>query len=136
MLTKILFTALVIAVVVAVARYRARRMNDRQRPVVINPHAATPSSVGTVIPYRLLGYSLLAVMIAGTTLYFYLDWEENRRVVSVRVINIDSGQSTTYRAYRGDVDGRRFETLDGRVVTLADAERMELVVESRVVSGE
>jgi hypothetical protein len=51
------------------------------------------------------------------------------------VINIDSGQSATYRAYRGDVEGRRFETLDGRIVTLADAERMELVVESRV-SGE
>jgi hypothetical protein len=32
----------------------------------------------------------------------------------------------TYRAYRSDVRGRRFATLDGRQVTIADSERIEI----------
>jgi hypothetical protein len=56
----------------------------------------------------------------------YLDYQAGREVVSVRVINANTGEATTYMARRADVRGRSFTTLDGRPVTLSDVDRMEL----------
>jgi hypothetical protein len=50
-------------------------------------------------------------------------------VVSIQVINATTGQVTTYRARRDEIEGRQFETLDGRRVTLAAVERMVLLPE-------
>ena len=44
----------------------------------------------------------------------------------MRVINANTGEGVTYQARREDVAGRSFRTLDGRRITLADVERMEL----------
>jgi len=71
-------------------------------------------------------YLFIGLMLLATAVMLYFDLEKNYRVVTVRVINSDNGQVVEYRARRGDIDGRTFETLDGRVVTLADVERMEL----------
>jgi hypothetical protein len=75
---------------------------------------------------RQLAYVALAVLVAGTGLYLYEGWAARRVPVLVRVINANTGATVTYRARRADVVGRSFLTLDGRRVTLADVERMEL----------
>jgi len=46
-------------------------------------------------------------------------------VVSVRVINANTGSSVSYQARRGDVKDRSLETVDGRRVVLAAVERLE-----------
>jgi hypothetical protein len=65
-------------------------------------------------------------MVAGSLFWLYLDWQESRELVAVKVINANTGEVTSYRARRADVEGRHFTTLDGRRVTLADVERMIL----------
>ena len=65
----------------------------------------------------------------GSLLWLYLDYEAGREVVTVRVINANTGDVTTYEARRADIGGRRFTTLDGRPITLADVDRMELRTE-------
>jgi hypothetical protein len=65
-------------------------------------------------------------MVAGTGLYFYQGWQAGREAVTVRVVNANTGVAVTYRARREDVSGRSFLTLDGRRVTLAEVERLEL----------
>lgn len=75
---------------------------------------------------RAVAYGLVVAMVAGSLLWLYLDWEAGASVVTVQVINANTGDVTLYQARREHVEGRRFTTLEGRIVTLADVERMEL----------
>jgi len=65
-------------------------------------------------------------MLAGTGLYLFEVWEAGRRPMTVRVINANTGTVVTYEVSPKDMTGRSFRTLDGRRVTLADVERMEV----------
>lgn len=66
------------------------------------------------------------LMLSGAALFLYQQWRDSTQVVTVRIINANNGRETDYQAYKGDVDGRSFKTVDGRLVTLAESERMEL----------
>jgi hypothetical protein len=120
MLTKILFTAAVIATVIMLVRFRRRRG--------LVSTAAPPPRVQTGATRRLfrwLAVAVVALLIAGTAFYLYLEWRAAHEVVEVRVIDASSGRVSAYQAYRGDLDARSFVTVDGRRVHLAATERME-----------
>jgi hypothetical protein len=124
MLTKILFTAAVIAVVYLLARGRADRVraiarDPEQRPQD-RPRAAPDRTT------RWLAYGVLGIMLAGSAGFLFLEWRDSYRVVTVRVINTNSGRSVSFQARRRDVQDRSFETLDGRRIVLAAVERLEL----------
>ncbi|MES9845352.1 MAG: hypothetical protein ABW162_00450 [Candidatus Sedimenticola sp. PURPLELP] len=70
--------------------------------------------------------AVIALMIVGAGGYAYFQWQDAYQVINVRVIDTRSGNTVTYRAYKGDVDGRSFTTTEGRTVTLAEVERLEL----------
>jgi len=127
MITKILFTA---AVIVIAYLYIKGRDGERRSPgsaPVEQKSSAELSGVGSDGRLRrYMAYALLGVMLAGSGLFIFLEWQDQYRVVTVKVINTNTGTSVTYRARRGAIDGRGFETLDGRRVLLADVERMEL----------
>jgi len=122
-----MFGKILLTVVVILGAYlviRARLRHDRE------PVAAPPSRpLVPLIPPEILktiAYGLVAAMVAGSLLWLYLDYQSGREVVRVRIINATTGSVTTYEARRADVQDRRFITLDGRPVTLADVDRMEL----------
>jgi hypothetical protein len=121
MFGKILLTLAVMvgAYFVIRARLQGRAATDRSAPPPRTP-LVPPATL------RAVAYGLVTVMVAGSLLWLYLGWEEGHEVVAVQVINANTGDVTTYRARRVDVEGRRFTTLDGRQVTLADVERMVL----------
>ncbi|MGB8145827.1 MAG: hypothetical protein WCF05_11755 [Chromatiaceae bacterium] len=75
---------------------------------------------------RALAYGLLVATVTGSLLWLYWDWEAGRGVVSVQVINANTGAIVIYQARRADVAGRHFTTLDGRQVVLAEVERLVL----------
>jgi hypothetical protein len=75
----------------------------------------------------MLPIGLVALLIAITGGYLYLEWADAHEEVIIRVVNTRTGDASTYLARKKDVHGRSFETIDGRVITLADVERMELV---------
>jgi hypothetical protein len=129
MLTKILFTALVVAVVYALYRFRARTGQTqgkragsppKQGQLMRGPRGG--SRIGRIAAYSLVG--LIVLISAG---FYYLHWQEQHRIVMIRVIDGRSGNATTYRAYKKSIDGSRFESLDGKTVILGEAERVEMV---------
>ena len=122
MLGKILVTAVVILLAYLAIRSGAQR---RKGSDVASLPARQESLLPTGAP-RTLAYGLAAVLMAGSLLWMYLDYRSAREVVTIHVINASTGSVTTYRARRSDVQGRQFSTLDGRRVTLADVDRMEL----------
>ena len=122
MFGKILLTLAVILGAYVVIRARMQRGSE---PAADTP----PPNRRPLIPpgsARALAYGLVTVMVAGSLMWLYLDWEQSREIVAVQVINANTGTVTDFRARRRDVQGRHFTTLDGRRVTLADVERMVL----------
>lgn len=126
MLTKILFTALVVAIVYALYRFRARTgqlqggRGEKPRPAAPVPRGG--SRIGRIAAYSLVGLTVL--ISAG---FYYLHWKEQHRIVMIRVIDGRSGNATTYRAYKKSIEGNRFQSLDGKTVILGEAERVEMV---------
>lgn len=103
---------------------RARMGHDHKPDAAPPPRPLIPLIPPGIL--KGLAYGLIVVMVAGSLLWLYLDYAAGREVVTVRIINATTGSVTTYQARRVDVEDRRFITLDGRPVTLADVDRMEL----------
>ncbi len=124
MITKLLLTLSVIGIAWLVIRNRSRRgeIASTEQPMRLRAPASQQNSQAP----RLAAYGLIVFMILASGVFLYLQWRDEYRIVTVQVINTQTGESVTYEARRGDVDGRRFETLDGRVVTVADIERIEM----------
>lgn len=119
MITKILFTALIVLAALAFVRHK----NSRGRAQAeIARQAAEDRRNAMFIAVALVALTLL---ISGAL--YYQHWQETHKVVTVHVINSHSGETQRYHAYEGDVDGRRFRTVEGRLISLSDAERMEVV---------
>ncbi len=102
---------------------RARRRTDGQNQGYSSPPQDPLIPLARV---RALAYGLLVAMISGSLLWLYWGWKEGRSVVSVQVINANTGAIVIYEARRADVAGRHFTTLDGRRVVLAEVERLVL----------
>ncbi|HIE54384.1 MAG TPA: hypothetical protein EYP90_04250 [Chromatiaceae bacterium] len=118
MLTKIIFTLAVIALVVFLVKFR-------QRPVPGPQPAKGKASSSRLL--RMAGVVTLAVMLGGSLVMIYLYWRDSHQLLRVRVIDSSSGRATTYEVYRGRLEERSFETVDGRQVRLAETERLEVV---------
>jgi uncharacterized protein HemX len=124
MISKILLTLFVILVAWLVIRQRQQRMQ-----VIAQQAAPAQPAQGRNNYWKWAGYLLVVVMILGSALFLYGQWQERNQVVRVQVIDSLNGNRNEYRALRTDVRERGFRTLDGREVTVADTERIELLPE-------
>lgn len=122
MFGKILLTLAVIVGAYLVIRVRFQR----SREVAEAPPLPLREPLVSQSTLKAVAYGLLAVMLGGSLYWLYMDWEAGQDLVTVQVINANTGDMTSYQARRDDVKGRSFTTLDGRIVTLADVERMVL----------
>ncbi len=121
MFGKILLTLAVIFGAYLVLRTRFR--SARRSPV---PRLVTQAPLIPGVSIRAMAYGLVVAMGAGSLGWLYLDWRESQTVVSVQVINANTGSIVRYEARRSQIEGRRLTTLDGRRVILAEVERMVL----------
>lgn len=118
MITKLLLTALVIFGALLYIRHKGAG-GAGQSPR--KPSEPPPWYV------RMIPAALLLGLLATVTFTLWLQWQDAHRVFTARVVDTRSGEIRTYAVYRDDVEGRRFTTIDGRVITLADVERLELI---------
>ena len=124
MLTKILFTALVIAVVVAATRFQRGRVVARSER---NEEAVAEPGLLDKLLMRRLAYGLVAILFLSAILFYVNFWRSWHEVVTVRVINTQSGDTAEYQVYRGTIEERGFETVDGWKVKVSDLERLEFL---------
>lgn len=117
MLTKVLFTLIVIVAVALIFRQKteARRGDGRRRQ-------RTPQ---TGIQSKTIVYAILGLIIAISALLFFLHWQNQHRIINI-IVTDGSGATATYQAYKKSIEGRSFVTLDGREVTLGDNDRVEM----------
>jgi hypothetical protein len=122
MISKLLLTLGVILIAWLVLRNRQKRISA----VASEPRLESPPAPG-VNPWKWGGYVLVLIMILGSGLFLYAEWQDRYRVVTVNVVNTQTGESIHYQARRMDVEERRFVTLDGREVSVSGIERIELL---------
>jgi glucose dehydrogenase len=118
LLTKILFTLAVILVVALVFRVK----NTPAKPAAAAKTAPNKGGVSAAM----VAYTLLALVIAISALAFVLHWQDQHRVIDIQVSN-SQGQVLKYQAYKKTIEGRRFTTIDGVSVDLADSDRIEIL---------
>lgn len=119
MFLKLLLTALVIAGALLTLRMRSQKQYTASAPLLNAAEGRKPM-------LKFLAAGIVALMLAGSALYLYHQWRDAYQVVTVRVVDTRSDRATTYQVYKGDIDGRSFVTTDGRTVTLAEVERLEV----------
>ena len=122
MLGKILLTALVIAVVVMIARVRSNAYKTTSK----SHEAAAPESESR-LPLRTLAYITAAALIGGAVLFYVQHWRSWHEVVEVRVINTQNGEVVNYKVHKGSIQERSFKTVDGWKVTVSELERLEML---------
>ncbi|MBF0310268.1 MAG: hypothetical protein HQL56_12145 [Magnetococcales bacterium] len=66
------------------------------------------------------------VLLTGLGVYGWRHYQQAHAVVKVRVVNTTTQEVTLFEAPRNSVFRRTFHTVDGRLVTLSDVERMEI----------
>ncbi|MBF0195267.1 MAG: hypothetical protein HQL71_11965 [Magnetococcales bacterium] len=122
MIFKILLPITVIAIVYFLGRFHARK----DQPTAIESQETNKLPLPKSNTFQLVAYALVVSVASLAGWYVYQDWQESKLMVRIRVINAKSGKVTLYDAPKGMVFGRAFTTADGRRVTLADVERMEV----------
>ena len=118
MIWKLLLTAAVIFGAYLVIRARIMRSREAAGLIASRPPLIPPALI------RPLAYVLLGTMLLGSLSLLVRDWDRDREIIPVQVVNANTGEVTHYEVRRGSVDGRRFVTSDGREIRIADVERL------------
>lgn len=120
MITKILFTAAVIIVAMLFVKHQSRGSSAQARA------EADAQSARERRLAMFMAIGVVALTLAISAGLYYWHWQGEHRIVEVRVVNGHTGAEQTYHVYQGEIDGRRFRTVEGRLISLSDAERMEV----------
>ena len=146
MLGKILLTLTVIGIAYLVIRQRQvteamattkakdkGRASTKHSPSSNSPAAALPeNSLAADQPslsqdLRIASYLFLVFMVGiGAALYYYR-WQDDHQVITVNLHSADQDTPVSYQVYKFQLRDRTFTTVDGRQVTVASSERMEII---------
>ncbi|MCY4051788.1 MAG: hypothetical protein OXE41_01025 [Gammaproteobacteria bacterium] len=116
MLTKILFTIGVILVVILIFRTKANHSQSRSTDSDETTGSLSVKVVTIIVIVLLMGIS---------SAIFFFQYRADNQIVNIRVINAD-GESTHYQARQKSIKGRQFITLDERMITLGESDRIEM----------
>ena len=124
MLTKLLLTVGVIVLLVVAFRSRGRnaRPGGRSTAATKTPEPASPT--------RITAWILIAVILVVSIGMGIAQRWSKPETVTVRVINTNTGEGRDYQVAPDQAGTRRFETPDGRIIIIADVERVELSPEA------
>lgn len=120
MLTKLLLTATVIIACLWVLSARRNKPEAVAKVVV----SKKDQERQRLLRQGAWSFMILMVIAAGIMIAVEL-WDRNT-VVTVHVINTQSGERISYQAYREDIQNVSFTTVEGRKVFTAGIERIEI----------
>jgi len=130
MIGKILLTLAVIVV----AYLMVRRNSESKPDTVMSAPAKIAAGVKRKSPdptlhddLRTASYLFLFFMVVvGAALYYYR-WQDDHQLITVRLYSADQADPTSYEVYKYHLAERSFTTVDGRVITVAGSDRMEVI---------
>jgi hypothetical protein len=121
MAKQLLITLLVAAIVLFVARMKRIRSVSRDASSDGSDVQRPPSTTA------LVGYVLAAVMIVTAGTLTWMGYQERNEILEVVVVDTRNGERVVYSVRRKALGEREFRTIDGRLISLGSADRMELI---------
>jgi len=121
MAKQLLITLLVAAIALFVARMKRARSVSRTESNQASSARQPPSTTA------LVGYALAAVMIVTAGALTWMGYQERNEILEVVVVDTRSGERVVYNVRRKALGEREFRTIDGRLISLGSADRMELI---------
>lgn len=119
MITKILLTLGVIAACIVI--FSSKRPPESELRVIEDPDQVARKKRLQQGAFAMMG---VMVLVAATMIIFETSGEPE--LVTVHVVNIQSGEKQSYKAVRDLIEANNFTTSDGRVIYLAGVERLEV----------
>ena len=130
MIGKILLTLAVTALACLIVRRGPKGKSNKSKRTsakTINVFQRKSSGLEMHDDMRLASYLfLLFMVIVGSSLY-YFRWLDDHQLVTVRLYSTDQAEPASFEVYKYHLADRSFTTIDGRVVTVAGSERMEII---------
>lgn len=120
MITKILLTATVIIVCFWVLSAR------RNKPEAVTKVVVSKKDQERQRLLRQGAWSFMILMVIAAGIMIAVELWDRNTVVTVHVINTQSGVRISYQAYREDIQNNSFTTVEGRKVFTAGIERIEI----------
>jgi len=117
MISKILITLAVIAACIWMLSARSKPQLREIR---------NPADERRRKQFRNAAIAFMIFMALAAAMMIYLQVDEHNRVVTVHVVNTQSGETKSYRARRDEIHNDGFTTLDGVEVFTAGVERIEI----------
>ena len=117
MISKILIT---LAVIIGCMMMLSARAKPKLRTV---PNPATERNK-KLMRNAAVAFMVVMTLAAGTMIY--LEMGNRNAIVTVRVINTQSGTSKSYRVKKNEIHSDGFTTMDGMQVFVAGIERIEI----------
>ncbi|MFT4862485.1 MAG: hypothetical protein ACI95C_001706 [Pseudohongiellaceae bacterium] len=129
MLSKLLVTIIVIALAIFAVKRRQLERNLSSAPSLasLKAKAANAADKAQLNKDLKVGAYLFVAFIAGIGgLMYYFDWQDDHTVLSVNLIRNADTEPVTYLVYKYQLEDKSFVTVDGKTVTVASDERMEI----------
>ena len=130
MIGKILLTLAVIAI----AYLMVRRDHGSRRDTTQSAAPKISSGDQRKIPdltlhddLRTAAYLFLLFMVLVGTALYYFRWQDDHKLVTVRLYSTDQADPASYEVYEYQLAERSFTTVDGRAITVAGSDRMEVI---------
>lgn len=125
MITKILFTLTVIVGVILFFKTKRNMTGETQSTANRRPAVKAVETENQKM-FRQGAYLFLGLMILSAVFMMAYNYFDSNSTVTVHVIDTQTGRQVTYQAKQQEIKSRRFTTVKGRVVFVADNERVEI----------
>ncbi len=122
MLTKLLVTISVIIACIWLVSARRDKPGPRTKVIVSKKVQERQKLL------RRGAWSFMALMVLAAVIMIALELQDKNALVTVHVINTQSGERISYQARREDVSQNSFTTVEGRKIFTAGVERIEIEV--------
>ncbi len=126
MLSKFFVTVIVIGMAFFAISRRSAESKDNSQPKLPSPPAAKPEVTQLNKDLRAGAYLFAGFMLFIGAVLYYLDWQDDHTVLTVNLIRGNEIQPVTYEVYKYQLQDKSFVTTDGKTVSVASNERMEI----------
>ena len=128
MLSKLLVTIIVIGVAIFAIKRRKLENNGGTPVLAANKNKSAASAEKAQLNHDLkVGAYLFVAFIAGIgAVMYYFDWQDDHTVLTINLIRGAETAPVTYLVYKYQLEEKSFVTIDGKTVTVASNERMEI----------
>ena len=129
MLSKVFLTTFVIIVAFFVIRQRHLSGNNIGQKKLAIPRETEKNNSKNEFnaDLRLGAYIFLTLMVGLGAVLYYFDWLDDHIILTVNLHRDNLSQPVSYEVYKYQLEDRSFVTTDGRAITVASSERMEIL---------